>query len=75
MMAAGHLLLHLLASRLFHSRCVAPTHCCIGPLDCPQVERVVDRGTLPPKSVHLPGAIVDKVRQRLPESMRQRVIR
>ncbi|KAI3425234.1 hypothetical protein D9Q98_009002 [Chlorella vulgaris] len=26
-----------------------------------QVERVVDRGTLSPKSVHLPGAIVDKV--------------
>ena len=26
-----------------------------------QVERVVERGTLPPKLVHLPGAIVDRV--------------
>lgn len=26
-----------------------------------QVERVVDRGTLHPKAVHLPGALVDRV--------------
>jgi hypothetical protein len=28
---------------------------------CVQVERVVDRGTLHPKAVHLPGALVDRV--------------